>query len=280
MKPLFRSLASILALALCLCTAPLLVSCSDWDQDLTKATSDSSESESYDTDVTVESDTSTSQQHELVTRVNEFMETLVSGDPDAVSQIFGLNRIEVLFPSREDAEDTYAVLSQHASYVVGSVFAISDLNFSVDVAYGLPDIRSCFFDVLGDTTFMEETSREWVDAMIRHTEISSARDKMIDTAFQEALRRIREGEYSGKYMLNGSFQFHKNPDKYVLEKTPDFVTFFGFKDRLAYLRYVDPAQEYDLLVDYLAVLVEKEEVAKEVADTILLEKKEEIQGAY
>ncbi len=278
MKPLFRSLASILALALCLCTAPLLVSCSDWDQDLTKATSDSSETD--DADLTSESEESTYQQHELVTLVNEYMQTLITGDPDAVCQKFGLNRIEVLYPSREDVDEIYSILSRNANFYIGGVLSTRESSFSVDTVYCLPDIRSCYFEVLADTTFMETASREWIDAMLQHTEVDAAREKMIDAAFREALRRINDGEYKEYYSQSGSFKFHKNPDRYVLEQEPEFVTFFGYQERIAHLRYVDSIEEYNFLVTYLAVLVEKGEVEKTVADTILLEKKEEMQGAF
>ena len=109
---------------------------------------------------------------------------------------------------------------------------------------------------------------------------TEAWQKLADAAFQEALSRIENGIYTEVYVQSGEFGFHKNPDAYILEKIPDFVTFFGNDACMSNLRYIDLNQEYDLLSTYLAGMVESGEVTREVAESILNEKKKEIDSAY
>lgn len=277
MKRSVRFLAYLVMVSQCIYGTIALSACSDWDQDLTTTTSVTAE-DSVSSDVSI-SETQ-EQRHELTVLVSDYMEAVLSGDPDAVCDKMNLRRIEVLFPSREDAENIYSVLTRHASYQLGSLVQLNETTYRLDVTYRMPDIRSCFYEVLRDRVFMEPLLREWINALSQQGDGIEARQKMVDSAFKEALSRIDNGIYTEVYTQSGEFGFHKNPDAYILEKIPDFVTFFGNDACMSNLQYVDLNEEYDLLSTHLASLVEKEEITREVAESILNEKKKEIENSY
>jgi len=277
MKRSIRFFTCLMLVSFCLHGTVLLSSCSDWDQDLTTSASvTDDESDLSEPPITE----STQQVHEVLSLVSDYMEAVVSGDPNAVCEKMNLRKIEVLFPSSEDAESVYSVLTRHATYQLGVLIKQSESGYRLDVTYSMPDVRGCFYEVLRDREFMEPFVHEWINALAQPSDGTEAWQKLADAAFQEALSRIENGIYTEVYVQSGEFGFHKNPDAYILEKIPDFVTFFGNDACMSNLRFIDLNQEYDLLSTYLAGMVESGEVTREVAESILNEKKKEIDSSY
>ncbi|MBR2751457.1 MAG: hypothetical protein IKD90_10040 [Clostridiales bacterium] len=255
-----------------------MVSCGSLDQSLSKITTVSSEStqapvpgSSSDKSVPVSDNES-----DLSELVRSYMDTLISGDVDAVCKKFGCQRSEILFASSKVDEVVFPILYQNATYSVGGVITSDHSDYSVDVTLMFPDIADCFDQVLQDTDFMVEASKDWVLALKAHENVQEEKDEMVYLAFAEALVRIKDGTYQRKTMYTELFRFHANPGEYICEGYPNFVSLLGKSNYMRRFAFVDIREEYDLLSLYTPLFVKSGTITSEEADTILQEKFAEI----
>ena len=249
------------------------------------SSSEISESETtalFDPTGSSESVEDTSLSGKLMSLADQYMDVLRRGDAVEVAEHFRLTTRDILSPVFECYEEVFRVLFTDVDYSYGALFTTDYTDYSLEVTCKIPDIKSCVSLVLEDTEFMDEVTKEWVIAIATDYSSQDATNKyndMVNNILEEALRRIKEGEFDGKELVTGSFQFHDNGNEnWICSRTPEFVKICTKDNYMWKLIYIDPTGEYKLIECVGGALVTEGTIKQKDLDNCLELKMKEIVG--